>query len=188
MRSDTELSNSEIVLECLGVLWTPGGEALKLQMNLNIRSVEDIPIAADRAGIAVCYVDLPEKVSGFADVIGGKPHIVVNRAKSREHQQYTVAHELGHQVLHVSAEGRASQLGLLTKELVEFQAHMFAATMVLGVTNDKDREDVLRQNPESRLFPAISFFMTVALLLVALLGYLWSRLSPRQLSGSAASE
>ena len=103
-------------------------------------------------------------------------------------RQYTVAHELGHQVLHLNAEGQASQLVPLTKELVEFQAHMFAATMVFGVTNDKDREDVLRQNPESRLFPALSIFMTVVVLLVALFVYLWSRLSPRHLSGSAASE
>ena len=45
--------------------------------------------AAGRAGYEVAYVDLPTKVSGFVEVMAGKPHIVVNRAKSRSTSKYT---------------------------------------------------------------------------------------------------
>ncbi len=186
MRSDNDLSNSEIVLACLGVIWTPGGEALKLRINLNIHSMEDICDAAERAGYEVCYVDLPEKVSGFAGVIGGKPHIVVNRAKPLEHQRCTVAHELGHHVMHMNPTQAVQPLGPLTEELEEFQAQMFAATMVLGATNDGDREVVIKQNPELLAIHVAAVFITIATVVIMLIIYLCSRLFPIEHSSMEA--
>jgi Zn-dependent peptidase ImmA (M78 family) len=178
MRSDTEASISDITLVLLGMICNPGVEALKLQRDFNVRSLEDIPAAAGRVGCEICYVDLPLKVSGFVAVIAGTPHIVVNRAKSPQHQQYTLAHELGHQVLHVNPVQDPNHPGLQIKDMAEFQAHMFASTLMFMTTNDKEREDVLMQNPESLTMPALAILATVIVLVIALLFYLCSRLFP----------
>ena len=188
MTLNTEMSTSEIVLEGLGFIWNPGAEALKVQQDLNVRSLGELAAAAGRAGYEICYVDLPPKVSGFAVVIAGRPHIVINRAKSRPHQQYTIAHELGHHVLHVNPTQDPNQPGLPIKNFAEFQAHMFAASLIFWTMNDKQREDVLKQNPESLIFPALAIFMSFAVILTPLLVHLWSRLFPGLRSGSAESE
>jgi Zn-dependent peptidase ImmA (M78 family) len=101
MKSKSEISGAEIVLKLLEVVWTPAMEARRTQDEFDVHSLEGTSRAAGRAGYEVCYADLPAKVSGFAMYIAGKPHIVVNRAKSREHQQYTFHHELGHHILHL---------------------------------------------------------------------------------------
>ncbi len=172
------------ILDCLAIVWNPGAESLKLQQDLNVHSLKEISAAAERAGYEVCYADLPQNISGFARVIAGKPCIVVNRAKPPQHQQYTVAHELGHHVLHVNRPPDLPQLGLPSKDMMEFEAHLFAAMWVIRVTNDKEREILLRQNPESLLIPALSVFLTFAMILGALFAHLASRLFPTQVSGS----
>jgi hypothetical protein len=83
-------SSLEVMLEGLEMIWAPGAEAVKVQQALGVRSLADMTAALERAGYEVCCVDLPERVSGFAKVIEGKPHIVLNRAKSAEHLQYTI--------------------------------------------------------------------------------------------------
>src|SRR5712692_4672108 len=179
MRSDAKGSSLDMVLEGLGMIWNPGVEALKLQQELSVRSLEDVSAAAERAGYEVCYADLPMRVSGFALVIAGKPCIVVNRAKSPQHRQYTVAHELGHHVLHVNPSHDPNKLGLSTEGMADFQAHMFASALVIWVMKDEEREDVLRQNPESFAILLASIFITAAIILIPLLAYLWSRLFHR---------
>ena len=83
------VSEFDIFAESSAMIMKPGMEAINLQRDLNIHSVEDIPFAAERAGYEISYVDLPVKVSGVALVIAEKPHIVVNRAKpSKSHQVY----------------------------------------------------------------------------------------------------
>ena len=183
MKSETELSGLEIVVEVLNIIWMPAAEALRVQNDLNVHSLNETSAAAQRAGYEVCHVDLPAKVSGFAEVIGGIPHIVVNRAKSLEHQQYTVPHELGHHVLHVNPSRNPVPSVLSIKGMEEFQAHMFAVMWVMRVADGKEREDVLKQNPESA-FLILSIFMTVGIIVVALLAYLWSRLFPIRLSSA----
>jgi Zn-dependent peptidase ImmA (M78 family) len=184
MRSDTEVSTFDIVLVGLGIIWNPGAEAIKLQRDFNVLSLADIPAAAGRVGCEICYVDLPPKVSGFATVIASKPHIVVNRAKSPQHQQYTLAHELGHQFLHLNPAPDPNQLGLPIKDIAEFQAHMFASTLMFVTTNDKEREDMVKQNPEAFIMPALAIFVTVVFVVIALLFYVCARLSQRQLPAS----
>jgi Zn-dependent peptidase ImmA (M78 family) len=183
MKSETELYSSEIVVELLKIIWMPAAEALRVQKDFNVRSLEETSAAAERAGYRVCHVDLPAKVSGFAEVIGGRPYIVVNRAKSPEHQQYTVPHELGHHVLHVNPSRNPVPSVLSIEGMEEFQAHMFAAVWVMWVADGKERENVLRQNPESA-FLILSIFMTVGIIVVLLLAYLWSRLFPTPLSSA----
>ncbi len=109
---------------------------------------------------------------------------MVNRAKSRQHRQYTVAHELGHHVLHLNSSYDPNQLGFSTKNLAELQAHMFAYSLVIWVTKGQEREDVLRQNPEALAIVALSLFMSLTIIVIPLLVHFWSRLFPPQLPGS----
>jgi len=108
--------------------------------------------------------------------------VSANRAKSPQHQQYTVAHELGHHVLHLNPSRDSQQLEVSNKDLAEAQAHLFAATWLALVTNDKEREDVLRQNPEAFFIPAFSLLATLVIIFIAALDHFWSRFSPARLS------
>jgi Zn-dependent peptidase ImmA (M78 family) len=168
-------SSLEFILEGLEMIWAPGAEAMKVQQALGVRSLADMPTALKRAGYEVCYVDLPDKVSGFAQVIEGQPHIVLNRAKSAEHLQFTVSHELGHHVLHLNAS-RYLQQGPPSEGLAEFQAHQFATLCILFLATEKEREDVLNQNPEWLLVGATSLLMTAGAIVVPLIAHLWSSL------------
>jgi Zn-dependent peptidase ImmA (M78 family) len=169
-------SSLEVMLEGLEMIWAPGTEAVKVQQAWGVQSLADMPAALERARYEVCYVDLPDGVSGFAKVIEGKPHIVLNRAKSAEHLQFTVSHELGHHVLHLNAS-RDPQPGLPSEGLAEFQAHQFATLWILLLANDKEYQDLLRQNPELLIVAATSLFMTAGVILAPLIVHLWSSLS-----------
>ena len=149
----------------------PGMEAIKLRSNCDIRSLDDIPRAAEGAGCEISYVDLPEKISGFAQVIDGLPHIVVNRAKPSKHIELTIAHELGHHVLHSNPSQEASSL---TASNVEFEANLFGATLVTAVTTQEEREEMVRHNPEIRSALAVSVFGMVLAILMALAIWIWS--------------
>ena len=177
-------SSLEVMLEGLEMIWAPGAKAVKVQQALGVRSLADMPAALDRAGYEVCCVDLPERVSGFAKVIEGKPHIVLNRAKSAEHLQYTMPHELGHHVLHLD-DSRNPKPGLQSADLMEFQAHQFATLWILLLANDKEREDVFRQNPEWLMVGFISLLMTAGAIGIPLIAHLWSSLRglPRPVAG-----
>lgn len=177
MKLKREMSGSEIVLKLLEVIWTPAMEARRTQEEFDVNSLKETSGAARRAGYEVCYADLPAKVSGFAMSIAGKPHIVVNRAKSREHQQYTFHHELGHHILHLNPLRNPDEFALSTfKGAAEFQAHMFAAVWVMYLADDNEREDVLKENPEFSAYLFMSLFMTGGILAGGLLVYLWSHL------------
>jgi len=169
-------SSLEFMLEGLEMIWAPGAEAMKVQQAWGVRSLADMPTALKRAGYEVCYVDLPDRVSGFAKVIEGQPHIVLNRAKSAEHLQFTVPHELGHHVLHLDAS-RDPQPGLPSEGFAEFQAHQFATLWILHLANDKEREDVLGQNPEWLMIGFISLLMTAGAIVIPLIAHLWSSLN-----------
>jgi Zn-dependent peptidase ImmA (M78 family) len=168
-------SSLEVMLEGLEMIWAPGAEAMKVQQAWGVRSLADMPTALKRAGYEVCYVDLPDKVSGFTKVIEGQPHIVLNRAKSAEHLQFTVPHELGHHVLHLDAS-QDPQPGLPSEGFAEFQAHQFATLWILLLANEKEREDLLNQNPEWLLVAATSLLMTAGVTLIPVIAHLWSSL------------
>lgn len=114
MRPNAEFSIADILAESLGTILRPGVEAIQLQRELNIRYVQDIPSAVERAGYELSSVDFPAKVSGAAQVINGTPHIMVNRAKPSLHKAFTIAHELGHHQLHLNPLRDTDQTAQLT--------------------------------------------------------------------------
>ncbi len=176
MNPGAEISAFDIFVESLGVIWNPGAEALKLRQDFDIQSVDDIPLAAERAGCEISYVDLPVKISGFAQVIEGKPYIVVNRDKPSTHKKFTIAHELGHHVLHCNSTHGADSAGLIIDSTAEFEANMFASSLATAVTSEEEREEMFVHNPEMRSTLAISIFASFLVILTAFVIWLCSHL------------
>lgn len=73
---------------------------------LSLRKViEDIEDAVERFGIEVKYSDMShikasEEISGYVHVVNGVPEMVINGFQSQLRQRFTIAHELGHVLLH----------------------------------------------------------------------------------------
>jgi Zn-dependent peptidase ImmA (M78 family) len=163
----------DVVLEALGTIWSPGAAAITLRQSMKIMSLEDLTVATERAGYEIYEVDLPKNVGGFALTIGGKPQIVVNRDKSAEYRQYTVAHELGHHLLHLTPSVEPNNLLSLNGQMKEFQADAFAASLIVWLTPEKDRDEMLRQNPEFARAITMPIFLSIAVVLVAVLVHVW---------------
>ncbi len=176
MKSGNEVSFLEAFLKGLAEIWSAGGEALQLQKDLNVRSLDETAAAAERVGCVVCYADLPRKVCGFAQIIEGKPHVVLNRAKSRKDLEYTLPHELGHQVLHLNPSRDTTQSGFLDMGEAEFQADLFAATWIMRLGNKRQRKEVLLENPESSAAVATCLVATVLLAGIMLVAHVCLKL------------
>lgn len=87
--------------------------------------ITDIEKAVEDFGIKVKYSDMShiksnEEISGYVHVVDGKPEIVVNGLQRIRRQRFTIAHELGHILLHWKwLPKRMSSDNILPKELVE---------------------------------------------------------------------
>lgn len=173
MNRTGEPSSVEILLACLGKIWEPGAEALRVQKDLGVSSLEETVPALERAGFEICYVDLPDKVSGFAEIIADKPHIILNRQKSPQNLQYTVPHELGHLILHLSPVPKPDPLGIQGVGNDELEADLFATSWLLFLRNDEGRNNVLPQNPESSRILVLYLLFTIALVLCTLIAHLF---------------
>jgi len=180
MMPGTDISMFDCLVQSVGEIWTPASEALRLQKELNLHSLEETAAAAARTGCEVCYVDLPEKVSGFADIIDGKAHIVLNRAKSLQDLEYTLPHELGHCVLHLNPSRNPGQPSVTDLGIAELQADLFASTWVNWLGDDKQREEMLTRNRESSTAVFTSLLLTVALVAIAIIAWVCSSLFDSQ--------
>jgi Zn-dependent peptidase ImmA (M78 family) len=176
MKPDGEISVFGILGESLEIIWKPGMAAIQLRLDHNIQAIEEIPSAARQLGCQISYVDLPKKVSGFAQVIEGTPHIVVNRAKSSSHTRFTIAHELGHCQLHFTPPRNNDQAAQPPSDATEFEANMFATMLVATTTSGEQQEQLLADNPEIRSTLAVSVFASVLAILMAVVMWLCSRL------------
>lgn len=176
MKAEDQISGPEFVLSVLKVIWEPAIKARRLQEELDVHSLAETCEAAERAGYEVHYVDLPSKVSGLATSVAGKSYIVVNRAKPRAQRQYTVSHELGHHVLHLNPRRTPSSSEFPITPSIEFEADLFAAFWVFGVTSGAERETLMRENPELSANLSLAVFLTVMTVVAALLVCALSRL------------
>jgi len=178
------LSDFEYVLKEVAKIWTPGTEAIRLKMEMKVNSLEETPAALKEAGYEVYAADLPVKVSGVAAVVDGRRYILVNRDESRARQQFTIAHELGHHVLHLNPTPEAELIGFAKATDKEFQADQFAAVWHVLGTEPKERKEILRRNPRAGKVLTASVVATILLFLVPVICYVFSRL----FGNKAASE
>jgi hypothetical protein len=174
MQSENQSSYLKTFFEVLGAVWSAGGQAVQLKKELNVSSLRDTAAVAERVGCVVCYADLPKRVSGFAEIIEGKSHIVLNRAKPRKDLEYTLSHELGHHVLHLNPPSDTAQVGFLTIGTAEFQADLFAATWIMWLGNKRQRKEVLLENPEFAVVVSC-LIATILLALITLFAHVCSK-------------
>lgn len=175
-----DISMLDILLQSLTKITSPVEEALKLRVALNVQSLEETAAAAERAGYEVCYVDLPKKVSGFAQIIEGKPHIVLNRAKPSKDLEYTLLHELAHCVLHLNPASGIGQRESRDIQMAEYEAHLFGASWVYWSGNQRQRDELLTQNREASAASVACFFMMLAMVVIAIVAWICSKLFATQ--------
>lgn len=94
---------------------------------------------AESEGVNVVFLDFDDEVSGklhgYYD--HGEKTIVVNAADSAEEKQYTIAHELGHHLMHAeyaAGEGYVPRMKFHVENEQENQADRFADSLLAPST------------------------------------------------------
>lgn len=115
-------------------------KAAAILAQLGIESPQvDVEMVASRLGIRLEKADLGEEVSGVLVRSGGQAVIGVNWAHHPNRRRFTIAHELGHYVLHQGgtfidkgtwARFRDEQSGSGTDQ-EEIEANAFAAALLM---------------------------------------------------------
>lgn len=87
--------------------------------NLGEEVIDDIVSLLEANGFYLFTVNWgEEKIDGYSQMIGSRPIIVLNGEKgTKERQQFSIAHELGHMILHRNAEKVTEEM---EKEADEF--------------------------------------------------------------------
>lgn len=103
----------------------------------------------DRMGIIVHLHELPEKINGFASSYDDVPFIVLNKLLGYYEKRITLAHELGHIVLHGSTNSMSLSLNTgFCVSKYEREADCFAAYLLLadGRSELEDMESVTAED------------------------------------------
>ena len=116
-------------------------QALKALEAAGVKKIPVDPTAvAQFHGVVVWETDdLPDNISGLMQRDDGEPVIVVNRDHKPQRRRFTVAHELGHALLHddnfivdktarVRLRDKESSLAIHTEEI---EANAFAAELLM---------------------------------------------------------
>jgi Zn-dependent peptidase ImmA (M78 family) len=144
MRSNAEMWNDlKPLLDELTEV--PARAVTSLSKKYKIESPKDLKEYIERLGIPIIKTSkLPAKVSGLVRRQGEECYIFVNRLKSKKHQNFTIAHEIGHIALNHSEDNKnavASQ---------ELQATAFANMLLLSSGTDYEEiQEYYRENPEA---------------------------------------
>ncbi|PRX57524.1 ImmA/IrrE family metallo-endopeptidase [Flagellimonas meridianipacifica] len=69
-------------------------------LNITVPSEINVNKIAKHLGVDVKAVDMDYEISGLFVIKNSKPHIRYNKNESQKRQRFTIAHELGHFVLH----------------------------------------------------------------------------------------
>lgn len=114
----------------------------------------DVEYVANGLGIGILQQYLEDKVSGLLVIDSNKVTIGVNKAHTRTRRRFTIAHELGHYILHrhfdtnvfvdSSYTFRRDQLSSEGTYLEEIAANAFAAELLMP-------EEMLRECYEYRI-------------------------------------
>ena len=117
-----------------------------LLLQFDISSVPvDVEAIASRLGAIIRREDFDEDLSGFALQKNGSQYIGINSTEGHERQRFTLAHELGHLLLH--KEDKVSYdagVGLMLlreahsvrgSDIKEVEANRFAAELLMPETH-----------------------------------------------------
>lgn len=99
---------------------------------IKVHETRDPEVIAKNLGIHILYEELG-KINGFFNIVLGIPFIHINQNLSEEKQAFTLAHELGHAILH--EDSNAVFLMNHTYQSVapmEVEANRFAAHLIFS--------------------------------------------------------
>ena len=148
-----------------------------------LRIPVDVALVAHRLGLHVEQADLPAEVSGFLTLRGKRGTIVYNETHPRVRQRFTIAHEIGHYVMHRDQSDlfidKRYPLWLRDtnastgERLQEIQANHFAATLLMprtaveeaysGLEYDLDLDDEDRLDELARSFAVSNQALSIRL-------------------------
>ena len=107
------------------------------------RGAVPIEKIVEKYGIQINYLDLSEEISGAMKREGksGKPVIIVNSKHLDERKRFTIAHELGHFLLHSLTPNHIDKQGVYFRDgdsstgenIMEIQANQFAAELLMPI-------------------------------------------------------
>jgi Zn-dependent peptidase ImmA (M78 family) len=103
--------------------------------NLNTAPI-DVEAITEELGIEIQHKELPNNHPGYAECSNGQPLIVINKKHSKDRGRFTLAHELGHHLLHESdllKEGSLDRIGYnhYHDDYREFEANDFSARLLM---------------------------------------------------------
>jgi Zn-dependent peptidase ImmA (M78 family) len=106
----------------------------RLFLGLNDDPIENLVTIVEKLGITVLFLAVDsDKFSGLTlqtDI--NAPLIVVNKNMPNDHKKFTIAHELGHQIMHIPfAEEPEFYSALENLDMVEKQADQFASAFLM---------------------------------------------------------
>ncbi|MCI0428640.1 MAG: ImmA/IrrE family metallo-endopeptidase [Nitrospiraceae bacterium] len=164
----------DAIVPLLKELGSPILAAVRLLTTAGLERPIDVESAARRLGLEVEYVDFPVKAGGYALGEPGIRCILVNRLRDRNHQEYTLAHELGHHALHLKTLPIESASSFWSSEAMwNIEADCFATAWLLLTKRIQDiDEEFLKQNPEILNFVCILLIGILIFLLGLLLEFL----------------
>lgn len=101
-----------------------------------------VDVVAHRLGLKVEAVQLGENVSGLLVLVGGKGTIGYNSSHPEVRQRFTIAHEIGHYILHQGQDSlfidkkygavyQRNELSSSGEDSREIQANGFAAALLM---------------------------------------------------------
>lgn len=118
------------------------GHAIRI---LHEQQVKDAPVPIDKiarkCGVIIQYASLDDQLSGMAFIKNNVSYIGVNSLHHPNRQRFTIAHELGHHVLHKELLGssvhvdkvilKRDQVSSSGVDLNEIEANAFAAEILM---------------------------------------------------------
>jgi Zn-dependent peptidase ImmA (M78 family) len=118
---------------------------LREEYSPNLESFVDVHKIAKKLGIEICEEKLDEDVSGVLVMKNTVPFIFINEKQPENRQRFTIAHELGHYVIHhsdwhvnigksIKIYNRDSKSSS-GEHLEEIEANQFAAELLMPKGN-----------------------------------------------------
>lgn len=124
-------------------------ELILKQFDIDPENIEVTEIAR-KFGLNVYSADLGDSLSGFIKKVNGVNNIFVNNNHAGTRQRFTIAHEIGHFVLHNELintnNGTVLFRGLGDNWEIENQADYFAAALLMPLSAVEEVYNKLNEN------------------------------------------
>lgn len=118
-------------------------DSLRREWHLGLNPIPDLIDTLESHGILVILTDADPKATfdGLQATVAGQPIVVVSKAWSGDRQRFTLAHELGHLLLHGRLEDKVDE---------ERVCNRFAGAFLLPASTMREQLGASRHNIEPR--------------------------------------